>query len=45
MIETVIGNRNPVDCDSRSTLFTAFLIGVIAPEVFIVQPGFVQGLV
>ena len=45
MPESLLGNRNPVDCDSRPTLFTAFLIGVIAPEVFIVQPGFVQGLV
>jgi MFS family permease len=26
-------------------LWSAFLVGVIAPEVFIVQPGFVQGLV
>lgn len=39
-------NENPnVDLDSRSTLYSMFLIGVIAPEVFIVQPGFVQGLV
>ncbi len=34
-----------VDLDSRATLWSIFLIGVIAPEVFIVQPGFVQGLV
>lgn len=26
-------------------MWTVFLLGVIAPEVFIVQPGFVQGLV
>jgi len=38
-------NGNPVDINSRSALFTAFLVGVIAPEVFIVQPGFVQGMV
>ncbi len=39
-------NRNSdVDLDSRRTLWSAFLVGVIAPEVFIVQPGFVQGLV
>ena len=31
--------------DSKSALYSAFLIGVIAPEVFIVQPGFVQGMV
>lgn len=34
-----------IDLDSRKTLWSIFLIGVIAPEVFIVQPGFVQGLV
>ena len=33
------------DLNSRSTLWTVYLLGVIAPEVFIVQPGFVQGLV
>ncbi len=31
--------------NSRRSLFSIFLVGVIAPEVFIVQPGFVQGLV
>jgi predicted MFS family arabinose efflux permease len=31
--------------DRRATLWSVFLLGVIAPEVFIVQPGFVQGLV
>ena len=35
----------PVHPDAKVTLYTAFLIGVIAPEVFIVQPGFVQGMV
>jgi len=34
-----------VDINSKQTLWSVFLIGVIAPEVFIVQPGFVQGLV
>ena len=34
-----------VDLDARKTLWSIFLIGVIGPEVFIVQPGFVQGLV
>ncbi len=29
----------------RAAISTAFLLGVIGPEVFIVQPGFVQGLV
>ncbi len=34
-----------IDFDARSTLWSVILIGVIGPEVFIVQPGFVQGLV
>lgn len=39
------GGSAAVDLDSKRTLWSVFLIGVIAPEVFIVQPGFVQGLV
>jgi predicted MFS family arabinose efflux permease len=31
--------------NTRLRLFAAILVGVIGPEVFIVQPGFVQGLV
>jgi predicted MFS family arabinose efflux permease len=31
--------------DARLRLIAAILVGVIGPEVFIVQPGFVQGLV
>lgn len=38
------GNSD-VDLNSNQTLWSVFLLGVIAPEVFIVQPGFVQGLV
>jgi len=34
-----------VDIDSRGTLAATILMGVIGPCVFIVQPGFVQGLV
>lgn len=34
-----------VNVNSKQGLAAAFLIGVIGPEVFIVQPGFVQGLV
>src|SRR5688500_9211595 len=34
-----------VDLNSFRGLATAILLGVIGPEVFIVQPGFVQGLV
>jgi len=42
---SVLGDNQDTDINSRSALFTAFLVGVIAPEVFIVQPGFVQGMV
>ena len=45
MIKKIFGNDGTVDLNSRATLYSMFLIGVIAPEVFIVQPGFVQGLV
>lgn len=33
------------DVNSRRTLFAAMYMAVIGPEVFIVQPGFVQGMV
>ena len=45
MIRTILGDNEIVDLNSKRTLYSMFLIGVIAPEVFIVQPGFVQGLV
>ena len=45
MIAKILGSDENVDLNSGSTLYSIFLIGVIAPEVFIVQPGFVQGLV
>jgi predicted MFS family arabinose efflux permease len=45
MIRKILGNDDLVDINSRRALYSMFLIGVIAPEVFIVQPGFVQGLV
>src|SRR5690606_35642236 len=35
----------PVDVDRPRSLFAAIYMAVIGPEVFIVQPGFVQGLV
>jgi len=44
-IADLFTHNGGVDLDSRKTLWSMFLIGVIAPEVFIVQPGFVQGLV
>ena len=31
--------------DERRSLTSAILLGVVGPEVFIVQPGFVQGMV
>ncbi len=31
--------------DERRSLVSAILLGVVGPEVFIVQPGFVQGMV
>lgn len=34
-----------IDINSRPTIAAAMLMAVIGPEVFIVQPGFVQGLV
>lgn len=42
---SIFGSSDTVDINSRKTLYSIFLLGVIAPEVFIVQPGFVQGLV
>ena len=45
MISRIFSQNGSVDLNSRSTLWSVFLVGVIAPEVFIVQPVFVQGLV
>ena len=45
MFAKICGDNGSVDINSRQTVFSMFLVGVIAPEVFIVQPGFVQGLV
>ncbi len=45
MLQLFLGNREPVDVNSRRTLFAAIYMAVIGPEVFIVQPGFVQGMV
>jgi len=45
MITRILGENDSIDLNSKSALYSMFLIGVIAPEVFIVQPGFVQGLV
>lgn len=45
MLESVTGKSALSGMDSRHALSAAVLMGVIGPEVFIVQPGFVQGLV
>lgn len=46
MIRSLLGHDRPaVDIDSPLTLAAAILVAVIGPEVFIVQPGFVQGMV
>ncbi|MDX1403415.1 MAG: MFS transporter [Woeseiaceae bacterium] len=45
MIKRILNHDDHIDINSRQSLWSVFLIGVIAPEVFIVQPGFVQGLV
>lgn len=45
MLQWLFGNDDPVDVNSRRTLFAAIYMAVIGPEVFIVQPGFVLGMV
>lgn len=45
MLQWVLGADASADVDSLRGLSGAILLGVIGPEVFIVQPGFVQGLV
>lgn len=45
MISRLLSHDDAIDINSRRNLWAVFLVGVIAPEVFIVQPGFVQGLV
>lgn len=45
MGHSLIDSADPVDPDSVPMRYATFFIGVIAPEVFIVQPGFVLGTV
>lgn len=45
MLSWIAGGNTPADVNSSRGLSAAILMGVIGPEVFIVQPGFVQGLV
>ena len=46
ILNLILGDENdPVDVNSSITLFSAVYMGIVGPEVFILQPGFVQGLV
>lgn len=45
MLSRLFAENDSFDINSKRTLWSTFLVGVIAPEVFIVQPGFVQGMV
>jgi len=46
MLRFITGNQNHVvDVNSRMSLIAAIYLGLIGVAVFIVQPGFVQGLV
>ncbi len=46
MIKAIIGDRNnAVDVNSGKSLFATIYLSIIGPAVFIVQPGFVQGMV
>jgi predicted MFS family arabinose efflux permease len=40
-----VGDNKPIDLNSSKSLIAAIYMAVIGPEVFIVQPGFVQGMV
>ena len=45
-MQWLLGNSaNPVDVNARSAIIAIVYIAVIAPCVFILQPGYVQGLV
>ena len=44
-MSSVATGRRAVDINSSRSLVSAILLGVVGPEVFIVQPGFVQGMV
>ncbi len=46
MIAAIIGDRQqPVDVNSRRSIIAIVYLAVVGPCVFILQPGFVQGLV
>lgn len=46
MLKAIIGDpTNSMNVNSRSSLIAAIYLGIVGPAIFIVQPGFVQGLV
>jgi MFS family permease len=46
MLAAVIGDKNkPVDVNSRQCIVAIVYLAVVGPCVFILQPGFIQGLV
>jgi len=45
MFHALPDDNKPLDVNSSATLIAAIYMAVIGPEVFIVQPGFVQGMV
>ena len=46
MLQSILTRDDkPIDLNARISLFSAILMAVIGPEVFIVQPGFVLGMV
>jgi hypothetical protein len=38
MIRKILNHDDHIDINSKRSLWSVFLVGVIAPEVFIVQP-------
>jgi len=44
-MSSVVTERRPFDVNASRSIVSAILLGVVGPEVFIVQPGFVQGMV
>ena len=44
-MSSIAAARRTVDVNASRSIVSAILLGVVGPEVFIVQPGFVQGMV
>lgn len=45
MFRLVMGERGQVDINGGRSLFSVIYLAVVGPCVFVLQPGFVQGLV